>query len=48
MVYTKGLKDGGAHESSMASISNHPKQFNRRRTENTIYAQDYLKQWDKI
>ena len=32
----------------MASLSNHPCKYNRRRTENTIYAQDYLKQWDKI
>ena len=32
----------------MVSLSNHPKQFNRRRTENTIYVQDYLKQWSKI
>ena len=44
----KTLKTSGHHESSLASLSNHPKQFNRRRTENTIYAQDYLKQWDKI
>ena len=38
MIYSKGLKDGsGMHESSMVSLSNHPKQYNRRRTENTIY-----------
>jgi hypothetical protein len=51
MIYSKGLKDGSQHDSNMssvASLSNHPKQFNRRRTENTIYAQDYLKTWNKI
>lgn len=46
MIYQKGLKEGAC--SSMASLSNHPKQFNRRRTENTIFHQDYLRQWTKI
>ena len=56
MIYSKGLKTGGTvphkhlmhTDASMASITNHPKQYNRRRTENTIFTQDYLKQWDKI
>ena len=39
----KGLKERLA-----VPLLNHPKQYNIRRTENTIYAQDYLKQWKKI
>lgn len=34
----KSVKVKAGHESSLASLSNHPKQFNKRRTENTIYA----------
>lgn len=48
MIYSKGMKDGVNADLSIGSISNHPKRFNRRRTENTIYAQDYLKAWNKI
>ena len=33
---------------SLISISKHERPYNRRRTENTIFQQDYLKQWHKI
>ena len=48
MVYQKGLKDKFMHDSGLLSLAHHPKRFNRRRTENTIFAQDFLKQWKKI
>jgi len=49
MIFQKGQKEGFlSNDSSQMSLTNHPKRFNRRRTENTIYAQDYLKTWMKV
>ena len=54
MVYRKGIKDKNPNSSmsmqggcnSMLSCNEMP--YNRRRTENTVFAQDYLKAWNKV
>ena len=54
MVYSKGIKDKNPNASmsmtgyhSMLSSGNEMP-YNRRRTENTVFAQDYLKAWNKV
>lgn len=54
MVYRKGIKDKNpnasmnmtGHHSMLSSGNEMP--YNRRRTENTVFAQDYLKAWNKV
>ena len=54
MVYSKGIKDQNpnssmsktGHQSMLSSGNEMP--YNRRRTENTVFAQDYLKAWNKV
>ena len=46
MIYNRGLKDGNTSQTSLLASQQRP--YNRRRTENTIFQQDYYKQWNKI
>ena len=54
MVYHKGIKDKNPNFSSSfngghgSMISTGDVSFHRRRTENTVFAQDYLKAWNKV
>lgn len=60
MVYKKGIKDQNPitnmMNSSMSMNNGHSSilsinekmPYNRRRTENTVFVQDYLKAWNKV